>query len=238
MGLAERIEFPREVVRFPARHEVVAGILRQDGMEIPVVVKKAKRSFRDRFVPSMAERSFATATALLARGLPTPEPFGIELVGQESWFVARRIEGAEQIRTWFLERDDPARPDPALPFPFESIVGELGRLARSMHDAGVFFRDFTDGNILVSGDESGFRLWLVDLSRARLSSRPVPFWNRLRDLARPGLNRPEDIKLLLQSYFGRLDPPRSALLGVRLLRNRIIVWDELKKRLRPWRPER
>ena len=235
MDLAERIEIPREAVRFPARHEVVAGILRQDGKEIPVVVKKARRSIRDRFVPSMAERSFATATALLARGLPTPEPFGVALVGHESWFVARRIEGAEQIRTWFLNRDDPARPHPALKFSFESVVVELGRLARSMHDAGVFFRDFSDGNILVSRHESGIRLWLVDLSRAQLSSRPVSFFDRLRDLARPGLNRSEDLKLLLQSYFDRPDPPRHALWGVRLLRIRIVVWDELKKRLRPWR---
>ena len=54
----------------------------------------------------------------------------------------------------------------------------------------------TDGNILVSRDDTGVRLWLVDLSRARISSRPVPFWNRWRDLARPGLNRPEDLELV------------------------------------------
>ena len=28
----------------------------------------------------------------------------------------------------------------------------LGKLARRMHDAGVFFRDFTDGNVLVTGE--------------------------------------------------------------------------------------
>ncbi|MEO6323814.1 MAG: lipopolysaccharide kinase InaA family protein [Thermoanaerobaculia bacterium] len=238
MSLAERLTIPPDAMRFPARHVVVCGVLTQDGDEIPVVVKKARRSYRDRFAPSMAERSYATAVALRARGIPTPEPLGAEDIGEESWFVARRIEGAEQIRTWFLRRDDPSRPAPTQDVPFAAIVTELGRIARAMHDSGVHFRDFTDGNILVSAQGTGFRLWLVDLSRARLSSRPVGFWSRWRDLARPGLNRPEDLKLLLSSYFGLPDPPPRALLGVRLLRARIVFWDELKQRLRPWRRER
>lgn len=235
MTLSDQIEFPPSAVRFPGRHEVVAAVLRQEGREIPVVVKKARLSIAQRYLGTMAERSVAIALAMRERNISTPEPLGFELRRGESWLVVREVPDAIQIRSWFLNRDDPSLPLPALPAPFESVVRALGALARSMHDAGVFFRDFSDGNILVSPDGEGIRLWLVDVSRARIRSGPVSFWNRLRDLARPGLNRPEDHKLLLQSYFRVETPPWLAILGVRLLRARIVFWDDLKRRLRPWR---
>ncbi|HEX5855357.1 MAG TPA: lipopolysaccharide kinase InaA family protein, partial [Thermoanaerobaculia bacterium] len=158
-----------------------------------------------------------------------------EVVGNESWYVARRLEGASQIRAWFLFRDDPRRPVPPLPFSFEQVVGALGELARRMHDAGVFFRDFTDGNVLVTGEAGALRLWLVDLNRARVGDAPVPRLSRYRDLARPGLNRPEDVSLFLSSYFRPKQVPYPAVRAVRWLRRRIVLWDSCKALARPWR---
>ncbi len=229
------LEFPGGAARYPGRHEVVEAVLVRDGDRIPAVVKKVPLDWRQRLREPKAERSFRTARELIARGLPTPEPLGFETRGGESWYVARRLKGAAQIREWFLPRDDPRFPAPALPFSFEEVVDALGRLARAMHDAGVFFRDFTDGNVLVTGGEDRPTLWLVDLNRVRLFGRPVSRALRLRDLSRPGLNRPEDRRLLLQSYFGGKAPPRLLGAAVGLLRARVVLWDGLKARLKPFR---
>jgi tRNA A-37 threonylcarbamoyl transferase component Bud32 len=220
--------------RYPGRHAVVDAQLVKDGSRVPVVVKKTRIDWRQRLGTTKAERSYRTAKELLARGIPTPEPLGFLVLGEESWFVARRVEGASQIRAWFLHRDDASSPAPPLPIPFEDVVRALGRLARSLHEAGVFFRDLSDGNVLVSGEGVSFRLWVVDLNRARLGSR-VGVFRRLRDLSRPGLNRAEDRELLLESYFAPGPvPPRAARL-LKVFRARLVLWDALKRRARPWR---
>ncbi len=233
--LARELEFPGGSVRFPGRHEVVEAVLRRGGETIPVVVKKTRMAFWEKPGRTRADRSAAVARELLARGVPTPEPLGVTHEEGESWYVSRRLEGAVQIREWFLRRDDPDRRAPCAGIPLEEIVGALGRLARRMHDQGVFFRDLSDGNILVTGDGANFRLWLVDLTRVRISRSPVSPWNRLRDLSRPGLNRPGDRKTLLSSYFDPAPVPRGMESALSLFRRRIVLWDDLKKRLRPWR---
>jgi hypothetical protein len=234
-SLRVSLEFPEEPARHPGRHEVVDAIYLRGGERIPVVVKKVPLDLRQRLTAAKAMRSLATARALLARGLATPEPLAAGVVGQESWYVARKLEGAAQIRAWFLHRDDPNRPRPPLPFSFEEVVGALGALARRMHDGGVFFRDLTDGNVLVTSENGRLRLWLVDLNRARVGDGPVSRLRRYRDLARPGLNRLEDINLLVYSYFRPGSVPGEALGAVRALRLRAVVWDDLKAFARPWK---
>jgi hypothetical protein len=64
---------------------------------------------------------------------------------------------------------------------------------------------------------------------------PVPALRRWRDLARPGLNRQEDLKLLLSSYFEPETVPPLAAVAVPALRRRIVLWDAFKARVRPWR---
>ena len=233
--LQDSLVFEEGAERHPGRHEVVNATLRRGGERIPVVVKKVPLDLRQRLSSPKAARSFATARALLARSLSTPEPLAAEVVGDESWYVARRLEGASQIRAWFLHRDDPRRPRPPLPFSFEEVVEALGKLGRRMHDAGVFFRDFTDGNVLVTAEGGSLRLWLVDLNRARVGETPLPPFTRYRDLARPGLNRLEDLNLLLSSYFLPDPLPPGALIAVRWLRIRIVLWDAFKAFARPWR---
>jgi len=234
-SLRDSLEFPEEAARHPGRHEVVDAVLARGGERIAVVVKKVPLDLRQRLTTPKAMRSLATARALLARGLATPEPLAAEVVGQESWYVARRLEGAAQIRAWFLHRDDPALPVPPFPISFERVVEALGKLARRMHDAGVFFRDFTDGNVLVTEKAGQPVLWLVDLNRARVGDGPVRPVSRYRDLARPGLNRSEDTNLFLSSYFSPGPVPKGALSTVRLLRGRIVVWDDFKAFARPWK---
>jgi tRNA A-37 threonylcarbamoyl transferase component Bud32 len=232
MSLEGRLTF--EEASYPGRHSVVDAVLETGGASIPVVVKKTRTTWRQRLRITKGERSFATAQALLARGIPTPEPLGFRVLEDESWYVARRVEPSAQIRAWFLARDDPRAPAPPFPIAFEDVVRALGRLARRMHDAGVFFRDLSDGNVLVAPAGSSFDLYLVDLNRARLGS-PVGRYRRLRDLSRPGLNRAADRALLLESYFAPGKVPAGAEAVLAAFRRRLVLWDELKRRARPWR---
>lgn len=229
------LEFAAEPVRHPGRHEVVEAVLVRDGVRLPVVVKKMPAGPFPGAGRTRADRSLEVAKELLARGIPTPEPLGVVHGAGESWYVARRLDGAAQVREWFLQRDDPGRGAPRFRIPFEQVLAALGRLARKMHDAGVFFRDFSDGNILVTREGAGFSIWLVDLTRVRLGSGPISLWSRLRDLSRLGLNRPLDRKLLLSSYFEPGIPSAGVETALSLFRRRIVTWDALKDRTRPWR---
>ena len=236
MTLEGALEFVPGGRRYPGRHTVVDATLVRGDERVPVVVKKTRATARQRLGVPKAVRSYEVARELVRRGLPTPEPLGVVLKREESWFVARRVDGALEVRAWFMHRDDPAGvPQPALAYSFEDIVRALGRLARRLHEAGVFYRDFTDGNVLVTAGSAGPDLWLVDLNRVRVGPAPLGTLSRLRDLARPGLNRAADRKLFLESYFEPDPVPRSAERAVAALRARIVRWDELKRLLRPWR---
>lgn len=236
-GAEDRLEFPDGGgCVYPGRHQVADALLHRGGEAIPVVVKKIRVTWRQRLAgKTKGKRSYETALALLGKGIQTPEPLLFRDLGDESWFVARRVESSEQIRCWFLQRDDPANPAPGLPFSFEQVVAGLGSLARTLHDGGVFYRDFSDGNVLVSSGPGGPSLWLVDLDRARVSPRSVGWWRRLRDLSRPGLNRRGDRKSMLASYFAPRPVPWWAEGGVSFLRARVRAWNALKRALRPWR---
>ena len=230
-----RLEVIPGAAGYPARHDVRDALLVRGDERIPVVVKRIRRDFRQPEGNTRAERAVRIARHLLAHGLDTPEPLGLEVTAQESVLVVRKLERAVQIRSFFLRRDEPGREAPAVRATFEEVVTALGRFARRLHDAGVFFRDFTDGNILVTEGETGPRLWLVDLDRARIRKGPLMTLNRLRDLARPGLRRPEDRRLLLEAYYAPGPVPPAVPLVHAALKRRIVLWDGLKRVLRPWR---
>lgn len=233
--LESDLEFDESPVRYPGRCEVVEATLVRDGDRIPVVVKKTPASLFDRPGRTRADRSASVARELTARGIPTPEPLGVVHLRGENWYVSRRLAGAAQVREWFLYRDHPARGAPRLRIPLEQLLAAVGRLARKMHDSGVFFRDLSDGNVLVTREGAGFSIWLVDLTRARLGDRPVSPWNRLRDLSRLGLNRPKDRRLLLTSYLEPETPSGGVERALSFFRRRIVLWDDAKAWLRPWR---
>ncbi|MBK9087987.1 MAG: hypothetical protein IPL90_02630 [Holophagales bacterium] len=234
-GITAELEAIPGAVGYPARHDVRDAFLVRGGDRVPVVVKRIRRDFRQPDGNTRAERAVRIARHLLAHGLDTPEPLGLEVTPEESVLVVRKLEGAVQIRAFFRRRDDPSLDAPEVRATFEEVVAALGRLAKRLHDSGVFFRDFTDGNILVTEGEAGPRLWLVDLDRARIRRGPLRTFNRLRDLARPGLKRSDDRLSLLRSYYAPGPVPPLVPLIHAALKRRIVIWDRLKKVLRPWR---
>ena len=163
---------------------------------VDVVVKQFRH---DRLRPrldrklkgSKAERSWRVAQALLAAGILTPEPvMRIESADEAgpALYVCRFLEGATEAR-YLLRAANAGKEFPGW------LLEELGKTARKLHDAGFWFRDFTSGNVLIR-DRA---LYLVDLNRTRIGKVPSHS-ERMRDLSRMPILRPEHQEIFLSSY--------------------------------------
>jgi tRNA A-37 threonylcarbamoyl transferase component Bud32 len=135
---------------------------------------------------SKAIRSFRIAMTLRDAGVATPRPLiaweghGVDPANQ-GCYIADEIPEAVTLREWLKSPKDQ---DPEM----TTLLTELARLVRGMHDAGVLHRDLTIGNFLVAPKPfEGNRIFLIDLSRAiHLGYVPLPL--RLMDLARMKLS--------------------------------------------------
>lgn len=193
-----------------ARLETAAG-------PVEVVVKQfrhrnARERLKRRLAGSKAAKSWRAAHALLAAGLQTPEPVAwIEPAGEEgpAFYVCRYLPDTTEARYLFRAANagEEAERFPQVDFP--AFVEVLGRTARRLHDAGFWHRDLSGGNLLLrfGPDRRPMDVYLLDLNRARMG-KPPSVSERLRDLSRLALFRPEHQELLLRSYWGG---PVSAL---------------------------
>jgi hypothetical protein len=91
----------------------------------------------------------------------------------EAWLATEEIEGARDLLTRLAAMPTPAR---------ESLLNAMAEVRRA-HEAGLDHRDLNLGNVLVRGLDDG-EAFLVDLDRARLRSRPLPFRARRSALRR------------------------------------------------------
>ncbi|HEX9942920.1 MAG TPA: lipopolysaccharide kinase InaA family protein, partial [Thermoanaerobaculia bacterium] len=189
---------------YVSRLETAAG-------PIEVVVKQ----FRHRALPdrlrrrlwgSKAAKSWRVARALLAAGLSTPEPVMLIESASEtgpSFYLCRHLPDVIAARYLFRAANagEEAERFPGVDFP--AFVEALGRTARRLHDAGFWHRDLSGGNVLLrcGPDRRPTALYLVDLNRTRVGP-PPSVSERLRDLSRLALFRPEHRDLLLASYWG------------------------------------
>jgi tRNA A-37 threonylcarbamoyl transferase component Bud32 len=223
---------------YVSRLETAAG-------PVEVVVKQFRhRGLRDRLRRrlrgSKAAKSWRIATALFDAGLLTPEP--VMLLESESeagpaFYVCRYLPDVTEARYLFraaAEGEEAAR-FPGVDFP--AFVAALGRTVRRFHDAGFWHRDLSGGNVLLRFGEDGrpTELYLVDLNRTRMG-RPPSVSERLRDLSRLALFRPEHQELLLASYWEEWGEGgiqgRSRYLAYQ---RGFVFKNESKKRVRGWR---
>lgn len=132
-----------------------------------VIVKDFKKpNIINRYVyttlrKSKAARSYLNALKMQELGFKTPEPIaycevrhGLELA--YSFYISEELAGATEMRDWQSNPDC----DTLLP----AFAGEIKRL----HDAGVWHKDFSPGNILYVRDEKGdYSFYYVDLNRMK-----------------------------------------------------------------------
>ena len=165
-----------------------------------VVVKqfrhdRLRRRLDRKLKGSKAERSWKVAQALLAAGIPTPEPvMRIESVEEAgpALYVCRFLDGAIEAR-YVLRAANAGNEFPGVDLRW--FLQELGKTARKLHEAGFWFRDFTSGNVLIRDGQ----LYLVDLNRTRTGKVPSRS-ERMRDLSRMPVLRPEHQEIFLSSY--------------------------------------
>ena len=122
--------------------------------------------------PSPAERGWAGAAALAARGFATPEVvaatefrrFGLR---GRSFLVTRAVAGvptADERWKMILAIPDPRRRRIAR----RALARTLGDLFRRLHEAGIYHRDLKDVNVLVAGPADAPRCVLLDLDQVRV----------------------------------------------------------------------
>ena len=215
------------VLKKSASSSVVVIELAVGGRVRPVVAKRIDATWGDplasltRTPPAL--RSYCLGFALRFRGLPTPRPLAVwhrQRLGMtgSGYLLVDVVPDAVPLRERLRTLD--GLPTVERQSRLGSLVGELARLVRTMHDAGFGHRDLKADNILVSpqgstlaarelrevpGDPVAPRdhLWLIDLvgaSSALEQSRE----RRMRDLARlqisfqkdPSLSRSDRLRFL------------------------------------------
>ncbi len=168
----------------------------------------------DRFKPSKGLRSWNGACELLRRGVETARPVAyLEKVGDASltqnYYICEYVEAdfsAREIFSAFArgEKSYQGISD-------EDMYTQLAEYLLTMHGRGVFFRDLSGGNILVSkGNDGRLDFSLIDTARAHFYQRGTVLPKRISDLTRicnklhaEGRNR------FMQIYMDRLGKPFS-----------------------------
>ena len=197
------------------RNYLYQARLETGGGELPVVVKifreeGARRRLQRRLKGSKAERCFAASVAMLEASIPVPEPLAALETAESagaSYFLYRPIGEALEARYLFRARNAGSEREQFPEVSLDLFLARLGALLRRMHDASLWHRDVSAGNVLLEGDWSGRpgvatgELYLIDLARTR-SGKRLTTSERMRDLARLPLHRAEDRATLLESYAG------------------------------------
>lgn len=145
--------------------------------------KDAVERLLEVFLPSRGGTSWRMGLALLAAGVPTPEPLLLAVnkpmrLHRATVLVTRPLE-SPRLLTDELKRRLAARE------PIRPLLADVARLAAAFHDAGFFHGDFTASNVLLAGTPGAPSLWLIDLDRAKdfRSLPPTPRrWLQCLDL--------------------------------------------------------
>lgn len=197
---------------------------RIEGPEGPleVVVKQfpgggARRRLEQRFRGSKAARSWKMACAFARAGIPTAAPllFAESLQpGGAAYFVTLFLPDRIEARYLFRARSDGSLAEkfPGLDWP--RFLQLLGRAIRRMHDAGLFHRDLSIGNVLLPASlrlESADDLAIIDLNRGRILGE-VGMVARCRDLCRLTVEPGEDRRRFLDAYWGGSPPAAASFL--------------------------
>lgn len=221
------------------RNYLYTATWRAAAAAVPVVVKQfrhdsARARWRRRHRGSKAARSWRTAAALLRAGIATPEPIAWIESREDNGpaFLVTRLEPHDFELRMFLRARNGGQPlDGFAELDGERLLEAVAALTRRLHEAGIWHRDLTSGNVLVRladrGGSAEPELLLLDLNRARLGQR-LSTWRRMRELGRMPVLRRADQERYLAAYWGRR--PRRYERWSYLAGHRTFLWKNSWKR--------
>jgi hypothetical protein len=176
-----------------------------------VTVKKPVRMYwhktwLDRHKPSKAKRSWNGAMELLRRGVGTAMPLAYfehanDPTLRRNFYISAYVAHDFAISKAFLAfRQGDSH--------FEGIAADtlyhaFARFCLHMHNSGIYFRDFSGGNILVQRHGDSLNFVLIDTARLHATSTATMIRQRLADLTR-ALHKLhwDGRKQFLQMYLG------------------------------------
>jgi tRNA A-37 threonylcarbamoyl transferase component Bud32 len=114
------------------------------------------------FRPSKAERAYRYAFRIRALGFDTPEPVACILISEKgllhtAYYVSLHVPDEHTMRE-FGTGGMAGR---------ESILREFAEYTAKLHEAGIYHRDYSPGNILFRREGGRTRFCLVDINRMR-----------------------------------------------------------------------
>lgn len=197
--------------------------------------RKLAARWKRRLQGSKAEKSWRAAEALRSAGIETPEPLFLlesEAPTGPSLYVTRRLDGFVESRYFFraiaagTEQADFPRIDRL------RLMAAIGDLFRRVHGAGVWHRDLSIGNLLITQPGDRLEIHLIDLDRARLPGR-IGILRRLRDICRLPILEHADRRSFWRAYWGReLGLGSLRGLAFRALQQAFLAKNRWKPRLR------
>jgi serine/threonine protein kinase len=146
------------------------------------------KKWQGRFKPSKAMRSWNGAAELLRRGIETAAPVAFfEKKGphrvMQNYYICEQVNAdctARKLLSAFAAGETQYQG-----IPEEEAYRQLSTFVFTMHRRGVFYRDLSGGNILItkSGEQS-LSFSLIDTGRAHFFDHPVSLSKRISDLTR------------------------------------------------------
>ncbi len=212
----------------------------QEGSGSRVVVKQFRaetgwKGLRRRWTGTKAELSWRMARAFADAGIPTAEPVLLAestTAGGPGFFVTRDLGDVLEAR-YLLRAVNAGTADEDFPqVDVGTFLDNLGALLRRMHEAGLWHRDLSIGNVLLGNHPEGTSsatLYIIDLNRAR-QRRRLTLAQRTSDLCRLALERPEHQGRFLRAYWG--EPTTVQRFAYQLYRRSFLGRIGAKKQIR------
>jgi serine/threonine protein kinase len=130
--------------------------------KVPIFINRIMSTF---FRPTKAHRAYTYAFELLAKGFDTPQP-----IAYIHFTKAGLIH-----QCYFISLQSPY---PRNMYEFgkgpltgrESVIRGLAHYAARLHDAGIYHKDFSPGNILFQLTDDEVKFLLVDINRMQFGS--------------------------------------------------------------------
>ncbi len=159
----------------------------------------------DYFKPSKGLRSWTGANELLRRGIDNAKPIAyFELVGDnkrtQNFYLCEYVAADCSVRDLFSHY---AKGEASYEgIEADQAIPQIADFLHNMHQRGVFFRDLSGGNILVTvGDNQQLSFSLIDTGRAHFFNHPTSLPKRLSDMARACNKLDTDGRNMLMQYY-------------------------------------